>query len=83
MKYEIIDVPESKNCLKCTPCLRLRLMEMGFINGEKIEFGKSRLGLYTVNILTDNDDISSVIALREEELNRLCLKEININKNIK
>jgi Fe2+ transport system protein FeoA len=76
MKYEVVDVPQSENCEKCVPCLRLRLMEMGFITGERIEFGESRLGLYMVNILTENDHISSVIALRQEELDRICLKGV-------
>ena len=76
MKYEIVDVPQPENCQKCVPCLRLRLMEMGFISGEKIEFGEKRLGLYTVNILSENDDISSVVALRQEELDRICLKGV-------
>jgi Fe2+ transport system protein FeoA len=76
MKYEVIDIPQPENCERCTPCLRLRLMEMGFITGERIEFGESRLGLYMVNILTENDHISSVVALRQEELDRICLKGV-------
>ena len=76
MKYEVVDVPQSENCEKCVPCLRLRLMEMGFVTGEKIEFGERRLGLYTVNILSENNHISSVVALRQEELDRICLKGV-------
>jgi Fe2+ transport system protein FeoA len=76
MKYEVVDVPQSENCQNCVPCLRLRLMEMGFITGERIEFGESRLGLYMVNILTENDHVSSVVALRQEELDRICLKGV-------
>ena len=76
MIYEIIDIPEPENCEKCIPCLRLRMMEMGFITGERIEFGERRLGLYTVNILSDNDDVSSVVALRQEELDRICMKGV-------
>ena len=76
MKYEVIDVPQPENCEKCVSCLRLRLMEIGFITGERIEFGESKLGLYMVNILTENDHISSVVALRQEELDRICLKGV-------
>ena len=76
MKYEVVDVPQSENCQNCVPCLRLRLMEMGFITGERIEFGERRLGLYMVNILSENDHISSVVALRQEELDRICLKGV-------
>ena len=76
MIYEIINIPEPENCEKCVPCLRLRMMEMGFITGERIEFGERRLGLYTVNILSDNNDVSSVLALRQEELDRICMKGV-------
>ena len=76
MVYEVIDVPQPVNCENCNPCLRIRLMELGFITGQKIELGKKRLGLYSVNILTDNGDVAQTIALREEELERICLKEL-------
>ncbi len=76
MKYEIVDIPEPENCERCVPCMRIRLMEMGLIDGEKIEFGDKKLGLFLVNILTENDDVSSTIALRQEELDRLCLKGV-------
>lgn len=76
MKYEIIDVPQPENCEKCTPCLRLRLMEMGFIKGEKVEIEDRRLGLWIVNILSENDDTLSRVALRQEELDRICKKGV-------
>lgn len=76
MLYEIVDVPQSPDCKNCIPCLRMRLMEMGLVTGEKIEFGKKRLGLYLVNVLTENNNVTSTIALREEEFDRLCLKQI-------
>jgi Fe2+ transport system protein FeoA len=76
MVYEIIDIPEPENCEKCTPCLRLRMMEMGLIMGERIEFGDRRLGLYTINILSNNGDVSSVVALRQEEIDRICMKGV-------
>lgn len=76
MKYEIIDVPEPENCQKCDICLRIRLMEMGLIAGEKIEVSSKRLGLWIVNILTDYEEVSSTIALRQEEMDRICLKGV-------
>lgn len=76
MIYEVLDVPQPVNCENCNPCLRIRLMELGFITGQKIELGKKRLGLYSVNILTENGDVAQTIALREEELERICLKEL-------
>ena len=76
MKYIIEDVPQPENCQRCVPCLRLRLMEMGLVKGEKIEIENKRLGLWIVNILSDNDDSLSRIALRQEELDRVCLKGV-------
>jgi Fe2+ transport system protein FeoA len=76
MKYEVVDVPQPENCEKCVPCLRLRLMEMGLITGEKVEIEDKRGGLWIVNILSDNEEISSRVALRQEELDRICLKGV-------
>lgn len=69
--FTVEDVPQSEPCLNCTPCLRLRIMEMGIIPGEKIELEKHHLGLWTVNILTNNNNIASTIAMRDEEMERI------------
>jgi Fe2+ transport system protein FeoA len=69
--FTVEDVPQSEPCLNCTPCLRLRIMEMGIIPGEKIELENHRLGLWTVNILSDNNNIASTIAMRDEEMERI------------
>ena len=74
--YNVIDIPQPENCEKCTPCLRLRMMELGLITGQKIEINDKRLGLWLINILSDNDNVATTIALRPEELDRICLKEI-------
>lgn len=76
MKYEVVDVPQPENCEKCTPCLRIRLMEMGLITGEKVEIEDKKLGLWIVNILSEKDQTSSRVALRQEELDRICLKGV-------
>ena len=65
------DVPQSEPCLDCTPCLRLRIMELGIFPGEKIKIEKHQLGLWTVNILTHNDNVVSTIAMRDEEMERI------------
>jgi Fe2+ transport system protein FeoA len=49
---------------------------LGFITGEKIEVVKSFSGLKIVNILTENDIVITTYALREEEFDRICLKEV-------
>lgn len=76
MLYDVLDVPKSNNCQNCTPCMRLKLMEMGFIQGQHIEITNKKLGLYLVNILSENGLVDSTIALRQEELDRICLKEM-------
>lgn len=73
MKKKVIDVPQPEDCKKCNPCLRLRLMELGFIQGNEIEIVSHKLGLWVVNILSDSGDVASTMALREEEFDRICL----------
>jgi Fe2+ transport system protein FeoA len=73
---EVIDVPQKVDCENCVPCLRLKMMEMGFICGQQIEISEKKLGLYLVNILSDSGQVDSTVGLRPEELERICLKEI-------
>jgi Fe2+ transport system protein FeoA len=56
--------------------MRLRLMDMGFIHGQEIEISDKKFGLYLVNILSDGGQIDSTVALRQEELDRICLKGV-------
>ena len=74
--YDVIDVPANDPCENCTPCLRLRLMDMGFIAGQKIEIEEKRLGLWIVNMVSENGNQEQTFAVRPEELDRICLKEI-------
>ena len=73
MIRKILDVPQPVDCKHCTPCLRIRLMEMGFIEGEEIEIVSHKLGLWVVNTLSAHGNVTSTIALREEEFERICL----------
>lgn len=72
MIKKVFDVPQPEDCQNCNTCLRLRLMELGFINGSEVEIVSHKLGLWIVNILTDSGDVSSTMALREEEFDRIC-----------
>lgn len=74
MLCEIVDVPQSLNCNNCKPCIRMRLMELGFIEGQEIEIGEKKLGLHIVHLLSNNGTISQTFALRSEELDRICLR---------
>jgi Fe2+ transport system protein FeoA len=74
--YKVVDVPQNNPCENCTPCMRLKLMDMGFIHGQDIEISKKKFGLYLVNIISNGGHIESTVALRQEELDRICLKEV-------
>jgi hypothetical protein len=48
-------------------------MEMGLTEDEKIEVVGLHLGLWRINILSENHNKLSTIALRDEEMNRICV----------
>lgn len=74
-QYNVIDVPQPIDCQNCTSCMRLRLLEMGFVPGQQIKVEGVRFGLYVVHMVTSNGRIEQTIALRSDELGRICLKE--------
>jgi len=74
--YDVIDVPQKEQCENCTPCLRLRLMDMGFVIGQRIEIEERKLGLCLIHMISDGGHMEQTFALRPEELDRICLKEI-------
>jgi Fe2+ transport system protein FeoA len=71
--YNITSVTENVPCENCNPCLRLRLMDMGFIPGQKIGVEKTKLGLWLVHLKSNEGNHEQTFALREEEFDRLCL----------
>jgi Fe2+ transport system protein FeoA len=73
--FKIKDVPEGNPCQNCHTCLRLRIMELGMYSGEMIEIAGHRLGLWIVNILSDNGSILSKITMRDEEITRIILED--------
>jgi len=54
----------------------MRLMEMGFIYGQEIEVKEKMKGMYIIDMLSNDGNVEQTIALRKEELGRICLKEI-------
>ena len=74
MKYEVIDIPQPENCQNCTPCMRMKLMELGFILGQEIEVTEKMSGMYVVDMYSPNGNVEQTIALRKEELDRVCYK---------
>ena len=74
MHYEVIDVPQNNPCQNCTPCMRMRLMEMGFVMGTEIDIKERQSGMYIVDMISPNGYTEQTIALRKEELDRVCYK---------
>lgn len=71
--FEIGEVLKGVPCKACNPCMKLRLMEMGFVEGEKIEIESHQNGIWLVNILSDSGRITSKVGLRDEEMERICV----------
>ncbi len=74
--YKVLDVPQNIPCNQCNPCMRMKLMELGFIEGQEIEVEEKMSGMFIVNMLSIDGYVEQTIALRKEELGRICLKEI-------
>ncbi len=74
--YKVLDVPQNIPCNQCNPCMRMKLMELGFIEGQEIEVEEKMSGMFIVNMLSVDGYVEQTIALRKEELGRICLKEI-------
>lgn len=74
MIYEVIDVPQNNPCFNCNPCMRMRLMEMGFISGAKIDVEEKMSGMYIVKMVSIDGFVEQTVGLRKEELDRVCYK---------
>lgn len=74
MRCEVVDVPQNVPCENCVPCMRMKLMEIGFLQGQEIEVTEKMKGLYVVNMISPNGFVEQTIALRKEELDRICYK---------
>ena len=71
--YEISKVMMGVPCQECDSCIRFRLMEMGLTEDEKIEIVDHHLGLWRINVLTKNNNKVTTLALRDEEISRICV----------
>lgn len=74
--YKVIEVSEGSPCQNCTPCLRLRLMELGFVCGEIVRVKNHQLGIYVLSVLSYNGDECSTIALRDDEASRIKFEKL-------
>jgi Fe2+ transport system protein FeoA len=74
MIYEVIDVPQKEPCENCNPCMRMRLLEMGFVFGTEISVVEKQSGMFVIDMISPNRSVEQTIALRKEELDRVCYK---------
>jgi len=52
----------------------MKLMELGFIEGQEIEVTEKMNGMYVVDMVSNTGFVEQTIALRKEELDRICYK---------
>ena len=71
--YEISEISSGNPCLNCNSCIRMRLMEMGLTQGEKIRIDNKSHGLYRLSVLSKKGTLFTTLALREEEMDRICV----------
>lgn len=74
MRCEVVDIPQPDNCENCNPCMRMKLMELGFLFGQEIEITEKMNGMYVVDMISEFGNVEQTIALRKEELDRVCYK---------
>lgn len=71
--FTINQISEGAPCKNCSFCVRLRLLEMGLNHGDKFKVDNYLFGLWKLNILSENDKTVSSIALRDDEIERICV----------
>lgn len=74
MLVEVTDVPQNDPCFMCNPCVRMRLMEFGILAGKIIGIEEKMKGMFIVSLLSENGNTEQTIALRKDELERICYK---------
>ncbi len=73
--YRILCVPPNDPCQECSPCLKLKIMEMGLFPNENILMEGKRLGIWIVKILDSKGNITSTLAMREDEVSGIEVEE--------
>jgi len=69
------DVPQNQPCENCKICMRLRLMEMGFVDGQKVRMSEMQKGLWRVSFLNEFEVPTHSIALRKDEIDRILFED--------
>lgn len=71
--FQVSEIFKGVPCNECNSCIRIRLMEMGFFDGEKVKIVGKTHGLWRIDILSDMGTTLSSLALRDEEIERICV----------
>lgn len=71
--FQVSEIFKGVPCYECNSCIRIRLMEMGIFDGEKVKIVGKTHGLWRIDILSDMETTLSSLALRDEEIERICV----------
>jgi Fe2+ transport system protein FeoA len=71
--YQVNEIMRDTPCQKCDSCIRMRILEMGLFEDEKIQIVDHSFGLWRINILTKNNTKLSTFALRDKEIDKICV----------
>ena len=72
---KVKDVPQKSPCENCKVCMRLRLLEMGFVEGQKVRMSKMQGGLWRVSFLDESENPFQSFGMREDEIDRILFEE--------
>lgn len=73
--FVVQDVPKENPCSECKSCLRLKLLELGVIPGQKVKVKKINGELWTLTFINENGNPESRFGLRDEELKRIIFED--------
>lgn len=73
--YKVEKVVQNKPCFNCNPCLRLRLMEIGFNEGARVMIKKKLGEIWVVDLISEEESVEQTIGLRDNETYQIVLVE--------
>lgn len=74
-KLIVKDVPQMNPCQKCKSCIRLRLLELGIVSGQKVKIKKLHQDLWTLSLIDNSGNSYSTFGVRKEEAERILFED--------
>lgn len=73
VSYRILKLNEgfTNECSSCKNCLGLKLLEMGFFDGQKILIKEITNSMYTLSGLDEKNNSLQTIGIRENEIKKI------------